>query len=462
MRKIVMLVLAVLLLVPPAAMGQKQNRAPNKPDKYAVFKTRTEYGESLFKKVPLLNKISFLNKPLCKSTVSDSYVWSDWKVGAVVVSPDGRYLLTGTRLGELDLWDLESPEKSRPHFASFGPLQSRSPYIPSELSWLAWTGDGSQIAVTYCEKLFLLDANSAEILHTIALPQEAVNWGNALFGNMPFALSACGGFFAYEGYEDDISCIKVINTETDEVVFKRNLPVVTWHNSFAHHNDDLYPDPDKGQDILTPPCFSPDGRFLFIALRYHGMEIWDAKTGETVAALNVENRIDPNEKWRTERAAFSPDGQYLVTAGIVHDKELSYLEQLPIGKVFLWDTQTFQPLQEWNFEADEFGVGVVSVAFSPDGKQVLVGYITRRDLAENEILLALNVAQFDANSGQLLKSREITQCGALPLIPEFRVLCNSQAYTIHHLPESITFDVEMSFREKIQSFFDIRRLLPFP
>jgi WD40 repeat protein len=204
------------------------------------------------------------------------------------------------------------------------------------------------------------------------------------------------------------------------------------------------------------------------------MEILDASTGETIALLNVENRIDPDQKWRTERAVFSPDGKYLATTGIAAcDKGLIKIQEpnvfyaewpSQIGKVFLWDTQTFQLLQEWNFEGDEYGVDFVSVAFSSDAKQVLVGHSKRRDLSKNEVLLTLIVAQFDADSGQLLKSREITQRGALPLIPEFRVLCNSQtqALTIHHWPERITLEDDTSFRGKMQSFFDIRRWLPFP
>ena len=51
-------------------------------------------------------------------------------------------------------------------------------------------------------------------------------------------------------------------------------------------------------------CFSPDGRHLFVALRYHGMEILDAGTGETVTALKVGG-IAPNKKWHIPSGFFA-------------------------------------------------------------------------------------------------------------------------------------------------------------
>ncbi|MCL2348089.1 MAG: hypothetical protein FWC50_07475, partial [Planctomycetaceae bacterium] len=203
MRKTVLLAFVVMVLAPAMVLGQKQKPVQ---DKYAAFRDRKEFG------VPLFNKIPILNKYFSNSAVSKDFVWSNRFGGVAVVSPDGHYLVTGSQ--SLDLWDLESPEKSRPDFANLGPMEFElkpdNPIIP-QLCWLAFTQDGSQIALTYNEKLFFLDAANAKITRTIDLPKETVNWGRAMFGEMPFALSPCGKFFACDGREDGVSCLKVIN-----------------------------------------------------------------------------------------------------------------------------------------------------------------------------------------------------------------------------------------------------------
>ena len=468
MRKSVMFVIAVMLLVPASVMGQRLTDQPEK-DKYAPFKTRREYG------VPLFNKIPYLKRFFVNSTVSESFAWSDFGVNVAVASPDGRYLMTGGSCGKLNLWDLESPEKSRPHFANFSPItyefRADNP-IPPDIHWLAWTEDGSQIAVTCNEKLFLLDATSAEIRQTIDLPK-----GKCWFVPMPFALSACGKFFACECYEDDISCIKVINTETGENVFTKKLPVMA--SRFVFHPPSKAKESGsislEGDDDLLPPCFSPDGKYLFVALRDRGMEVLDAKTGETVTAININDRIAPDKKWLPSQTIFSPDGKYLVATGMVFDKTpsenpvpsaISRWDGMPtVGKVFLWDARTFQLLREWNIELGEDYSRFASVAFSRDGKQVLTCHNAHREVSKNEFLLALITTQLDIGTGQILNSQEITPCGTIPLIPELRPLCNSQALKIHCLPESIKF--EESFREKIQAQLSFgkqgkQRVISFP
>jgi len=80
MRNAVLPVLVILVLVPAAVMGQKQNPAQ---DKYAAFKSRQEYG------VPFVNKVPFLNKYFSNTVVHDYYEWIRPEVKVAVASPDG-------------------------------------------------------------------------------------------------------------------------------------------------------------------------------------------------------------------------------------------------------------------------------------------------------------------------------------------------------------------------------------
>ena len=471
MRNAVLPVLVVLLLVPAAVMGQKQNPAQ---DKYDAFKAR-EYGT-----VPIINKIPFLKKYSYMESKYEYFEWVRPEVKVAVASPDGRYLLTGNCFGQLDLWDLESPEKNRRHFANFGPIeyefQRDNPTIP-QLCWMAFTQDGSQIAVTCNEKLFMLDTATATILRTVDLPMTSVNWGNSLFGGMPFALSPCGGFFAYDGREDGGSCLKVVNTETGNGVFKKNLAVDTWpHYDIVSKGSQISIERRYvagRNDDLASLCFSPDGKHLLVVLRYHGAEIIDAMTGETITTLKWENLIAPDKNWNTLRGTFSPDGKYLITSGIVYDKTYDegsnpFLSQplFSTGKILLWDAKTFRLLREWGIEGDDqcddefLGPECVSVAFSQDGKQVLVGHVARRDLSRNKVLLTLTITQYDAETGQRLKATAMEKPGETPLTTEFRPLSNNQVHgEFHRLPR--TFESEDSFLEKVRYSLDIRRLLPF-
>ena len=140
-----------------------------------------------------------------------------------------------------------------------------------------------------------------------------------------------------------------------------------------------------------------------------------------------------------------------MTTGFVADKiwaESQCLLGTPpaAGKILLWDAKTFQLLREWDIKGENDRVDFISVAFSPDGKQVLTGHIVKRPLKKGTTFLALIVTQFDVDSGQLLKTSEIKQRGATPLIPEFRPLCNSQARSdIYRCPETMEFDFDRSF-----------------
>jgi len=465
MQKLILIALAALLFVPMTAVAQEKIS----PDKDAAlkFKTRKEYG------VPVVNKIPFLGRLFRNFSVTEDYVWNNPLIRTTVISPDGRYLLTSLHTGQIDLWDLESPEKSRPNFAFIEPkpmkydldLEKNFLIVP-DLCWLGFSQDASLIAVLYDGKLSMMDKSTGDTLRTLNLPEVNINWGDLWFGNVPFALSPCGKFFAYEGRENDISCIKMINAETGETVFTKTLPVVTWHNLVITAGPNGFPiqktepAPSEGQDNLLPMCFSPDGRHLLLMLRKHGIEILDSQTGKTVAALEPELTLEPDKKWISSQAAFSPDGKYLVTAGGVHDKIFTEIQKddlfdRPIsGKVLLWDMATFRVIRQWDVTDAGNSVDFKSVAFSQDGQQVLTAYASLRDLPGHKTLVALNISQFDVADGRLIKTTEIKERGGTPLFPEFRPLLNNQARQLHWLPETISVDFDFSIRPKSKNSFD--------
>jgi WD40 repeat protein/ABC-type branched-subunit amino acid transport system substrate-binding protein len=109
------------------------------------------------------------------------------------------------------------------------------------------------------------------------------------------------------------------------------------------------------QDIVWSVSFSPDGGRLVSASRDGTARIWDAASGHVLLTLQGHSGT-------LVSAVFSPDGRRVATAG--RD-----------GTARLWDSQSGR--EELTLAQLDVAGGVDSLAFSPDGRQLVV----RGDLA---------------------------------------------------------------------------------
>jgi WD40 repeat protein len=96
--------------------------------------------------------------------------------------------------------------------------------------------------------------------------------------------------------------------------------------------------------------FSPGGKTLVIGGDFGEATLWDAATGRQLHSLRIPGSLAD--------LAFTPDGRYLITVG-------DYGDISPL----IWDVASGRPLRALSGHA----ANVTSVAFSPDGRQVLTG-----------------------------------------------------------------------------------------
>jgi WD40 repeat protein len=113
--------------------------------------------------------------------------------------------------------------------------------------------------------------------------------------------------------------------------------------------------------------FSPDGQTL-VSVDWDGtLILWNALTGEIKRSIKNDR-----EKYRD--VAFSPDGQTIISGSQIREGP----EQMSkMGMVTLWDAQTGEIRRKFNV-GPSLGIlpksgGVLSVAYSPDGKIFAAG-----------------------------------------------------------------------------------------
>jgi WD40 repeat protein len=157
--------------------------------------------------------------------------------------------------------------------------------------------------------------------------------------------------------------------------------------------DSLVEDPDLILLELKEPAgeatcaaFSPDGARIATASSSL-LKVWDAKTGKALRDWPASG---------TRRLAFSPDGSRIVTGGFDSPKN-------PGNEVKVWDARTAAQLLDLTQRHSAAGYlpAQVSVAFSPDGKRIIVAgarmknspgqTLTVRDAQTGAVLLEVQV-----------------------------------------------------------------------
>ena len=265
-------------------------------------------------------------------------------VGGVAFSPDGKFLVTG---GDhtFRLWEVASGQTVRVFSGSTAGV-GYVEFSPDGQLLLAGSGDGTARIweVASGETLHILSGHNSFITRVAYSPDgKYVLTGSGDDTARLWDAATGDEVRVFTGHTDNVSAVafspdsKYAVTGGDDHVAKLwDVATGQLVREFSGH-----------LGWVAGVEFSPDGRFLLTGSADRTARLWDVATGKTIRVFGGNTAV-------LQDVAFSPDGRLAVTAG--DDK---------IAKV--WSLQTFPTGLQF---AGHNG-RIWQASFSPDGKHVI-------------------------------------------------------------------------------------------
>ena len=206
-------------------------------------------------------------------------------VSAVAVSPDGRFIVSGSQDRTVKVWDAQS-----------GALL-RSLKGHTSVSAVAVSPDGCFIiSGSWDQTVKVWDAQSGALLRSL---------GGHTGPVLAVAVSSDGRFIVSGSWD---GTVKVWDAQSGALL-----------RSLKGHTDFVF-------DVAV----SPDGRFLVSGLGDGTVKVWDAQNGELLCSLK-------GHTGQVNTVAVSPDGRFLVSGSEDHTIRAWNLQRRDEGQVLFWN-----------------------------------------------------------------------------------------------------------------------------
>jgi WD40 repeat protein len=242
-------------------------------------------------------------------------------INAVVYSPDGKTIVSGSDDKSLMFWDAATGK------VIGKPLEGHE----NEVTSIAFSPDGKTIVSGSTDgTLRRWDAKAHKAL------------GEAIKGHIgvvtSVAFSPSGKVIVSGGFDNtsrlwDAATGRAIGQPLE---VKEDTVEIEGHNPSYHVNS---------------VAFSPNGKVIASGTNYKTLRLWDAATGRAIGEplIGHNNSVDS--------VAFSPDGKIIVSGSYDNN-------------IMLWDAETHKAI---GGPLTGHHNGITSVAFSPDGKTIVSG-----------------------------------------------------------------------------------------
>jgi WD40 repeat protein len=337
------------------------------------------------------------------------------------LSPNGKYIVTGSADDTIRLWKVETP--SQPDEVAPRPLMSNSHTVQGSIidTGTSFSPDGNYIACgLHDHTIRLWDVKTGEAALEPFVGHRA-NVISVLF-------SPDGKYIASNSKDNTIRLWNAKNGEAEFKLFaldtasisfspdgnyiasssgvdKSNTPIRLWNVKTGKPASNPF-----GRSIpirqRVSISFSPDGNHINAAAyesapppAFYTFEAWNIKTGAKAASFYGRDI-------HITCVAFSPDGQYIATGYDVGLKATQPPQPERRG-VRVWNTSTGEATFQLDLSNVAFSTALRFVAFSPDGKYILISSLSEWTIwqawttVENDILPALMPCQqhrFTVNS----------------------------------------------------------------
>ena len=329
-------------------------------------------------------------------TVSNNAAQGWGWVEAVAISPDGKKVLTVMNQylgpersgpGPVQLWDIDSGQK----LLEFKPVEriDNAAFLPDGKRILT-TSDGPKYPIQ------IWDAKTGQLLLTLhewpvsilsdQLPSfspdgrliategyagtkgryhQTVNIWNSITGrNICTIEDATNSFFGLAQFSPDGNLIQTCCDRGFSSDQGYQMVTTIWDVKTGRRIRDLISNFEEGKLL----GLTPDWREIIVCDGTNKVALWDEKLQKEIRQFTVPDSFPKAEDvWRSGKIAFSHDGKRII---------IEYIDRAPDGGtqiiITLWNIETGELIKQFGNVGENGGDGQAVISFSPEGENFML------------------------------------------------------------------------------------------